>query len=161
MGRHDPARLPRLAPDREPLTTRACPSDLRGALQHAQAAPSASPGATGDSTSPTSRELTLAQGDPPIRPPRRTHPRIRPSSVTDGFTHPTSSSSCSAASSVSLASVSASRSRSRAASFRRSASSSSSETTRPTLRCGRPRRRPPLGRSSRASASGASRSSPW
>ena len=51
------------------------------------------PDSTGTSTAPTARHLEPDRRASPIRPPRRTDPRVRPSSMTDGFTHPTGSGS--------------------------------------------------------------------
>ena len=84
-------RLPRLAPDHEPQTARARPPHLRRALQPTQATPSTRSDPVGASDAPTARQLEPDRPDPPTRPPWRTHPRIRPSSMTDGFTHPTRS----------------------------------------------------------------------
>src|SRR6266511_3744073 len=89
LGRYCPARLPRLDPDRKPQTARVRPPRLRRPLQRTQAAPSARPETANTGATSTSRQLAIARPDPPTRPTRRTHPRIRPSSVTDGFTHPT------------------------------------------------------------------------
>jgi hypothetical protein len=60
----------------------------RGPLQHAPATPSTQADATDATTSPTPHRLAATNSDPATRPTRRTHPRIRPSSMTDGFAHP-------------------------------------------------------------------------
>ena len=91
LGRHRPPRLPRLAPDQQPQTARACPARLRRPLQHPQAAPRARAETTDTSASPTPRRPGPAGPAPPPRPTRRTDPRIRPSSMTDGFAYPTGS----------------------------------------------------------------------
>src|SRR6266496_3696938 len=51
--------------------------------------PSARADSTDTSPSPTPRKLSATRPDPPARPTRRTHPRVRPCSMTDGFTYPT------------------------------------------------------------------------
>ena len=89
LGRGGPPRLSRLAPDREPSTARTCPARLCRALQHPQAASRARPETARTSTSPTARRLESARPDPATRTPRRPHQRTHPSSMTNGFTHPT------------------------------------------------------------------------
>jgi len=91
LRRHDPPRLSRLAPDRKPQATRARPPRLRRPLQHPQAT-SRSRADTADTRGPpTSRRFEPARPTPPTRPTRRTDPRIRSSSMTDGFAYPTAS----------------------------------------------------------------------
>jgi putative transposase len=89
LGRHDSSRLPRLAPDQQPQTTRARPAHLRRPLQHPQAASRARADRTDTRASPTPRRFEPTRPAPPTRPTRRTDPRIRPSSMTDGFAYPT------------------------------------------------------------------------
>ena len=89
LGRHRPPQLPRLAPDQQPQTTRACPPRLCRPLQHPQATSRSRTDTTDTRTSPTPRRCESTKPTPPKRPTRRPDPRIRPSSMTDEFAYPT------------------------------------------------------------------------
>ena len=58
-------------------------------LQQPWAASSSRPDTTGTRAGTTPCQPRFPRARPQTRSPWRTHPRIRPSSVTDGFTHPT------------------------------------------------------------------------
>jgi len=68
---------------------RPCALRLRRPLQHPQAASSSGPHTPNSRAAATPCQLPPARSGSPTRSPRRAHPRIRQSSMTDGFTHPT------------------------------------------------------------------------
>jgi putative transposase len=89
LGRHCPTRLPRLDSDRQSATARPRATCLRRPLQQPQAASSSRPDTPNSRAAATSCQLAPTGSRPPTRSSRRTHPRIRHSRMTDGFTHPT------------------------------------------------------------------------
>src|SRR6266511_3954371 len=90
-GRHGSRGMPGLGPGPRAKTPRTGLTRVREALQRPPAPPSDGPASSGQARRRATTGSTTSERDPRTPDPRRTHQRVRSSSVMIEFLHPTRS----------------------------------------------------------------------